>query len=226
MTRPDLLLVHGAWHGAWAFDPLLPELSAAGFTVRTVDLPSSGDAGSGLQADADVVRRSLADHPAPTMVVGHSYGGIVVSEACAGAADVVAVSYVCAFLLDVGDALGGAFDVLPDWIAVDGEAGVSRPLRPESVFYADVPAEQQQAMVARIGPQSLRSFGDAQTAAAWREVPSSYLVCQDDQAIPVAAQEAMSARAGFVERLAVSHSPFASQPAAVAAFLGRAADQL
>ena len=102
---------------------------------------------------------------------------------------------------------------------------IARPLR-NTWRVATTPNSAGLAMVSRIGPQSLRSFGDAQTAAAWRELPSSYLVCQDDQAIPVAAQEAMSARAGFVERLAVSHSPFASQPAAVAAFLGRAADQL
>lgn len=226
MTRPDLLLVHGAWHGGWAWDALLPELEAVGFTTRTVDLPSSGDAAAGLYADAAVVKQSLADNPAPTMVVGHSYGGLVVSQAAAGATNVAAVVYVCAFQMDVGEALGDAFAELPPWISVDGAAGVSRALRPEEVFYADVPVDQQAGLVARLTTQSLASFGEPQTAAAWRDVPSAYLVCDDDQAIPAAAQEAMSVRADFVEHLAVSHSPMVSRPAELAAFLGRAADRL
>jgi pimeloyl-ACP methyl ester carboxylesterase len=218
VPRPDLLLVHGAWHGAWAWEPLWRRLVDEGWTVRTVDLPSSGST-AGLDADVQRVRDLLAAHPVPTLVVGHSYGGIVVSEACAGVDHVVGLGYVCAFLLDVGESLAGALPALPDWIEVDGPAGVTRARRPEQVFFADLPGDLAAASAARLQPQSLASFTTPQTQAAWRALPSAYLLCEQDRAIPPSAQEAMSDRAGRVVRLASGHSPFLSQPGGVVAFL-------
>jgi len=224
MKRPDLLLVHGGWHGAWAFDAFVPVLASQGFTVRTVDLPSSGSL-AGLDADVKVVRDSLAEHPAPTLVVGHSYGGVVISEACAGVKNVVGLAYLCAFVLDKGESLAMFFQPLPPWLEVDEAAGVARVLTPEQVFYADVEAALAAKAAARLGVQSMACLGAVLTAAAWRELPSSYLLCEDDQALPIPAQEAMSARTHIVERPASGHSPFLSRPVDVAAFLARAADR-
>ena len=224
MKRPDLLLVHGGWHGAWAFDTLVPLLASQGFTVRTVDLPSSGSLVD-LDADVKVVRGSLAEHATPTLVVGHSYGGVVISEACAGVRNVVGLAYLCAFVLDKGESLSMFFQPLPPWVEIDQAGESCRVLTPERVFYADVEPALAAKAVARLRGQSLACLGGVLTAAAWRELPSSYLLCEDDQALPAAAQEAMSARTKIVERLASSHSPFLSHPAEVAAFLARAADR-
>jgi pimeloyl-ACP methyl ester carboxylesterase len=105
VTAP-LLLVHGAWHGAWAWRPLLDHLD--GLDVRTVDLPSSGadPATLGdLRADAEVVRAALAGTDGPVVVVGHSYGGAVVSEAATADSGAAHLVYLCAFQLDAGESL-------------------------------------------------------------------------------------------------------------------------
>jgi len=85
---------------------------------------------------------------------------------------------------------------------IDEAVGVGRVLAPEQVFYADVEPAIAARAVARLGFQSLACLGGVLTAAAWRELPSSYLLCEEDQALPVPAQEAMSARTNLVERLA------------------------
>jgi pimeloyl-ACP methyl ester carboxylesterase len=218
----DFLLVHGAWHGAWAFDGLVRVLEGAGHGARTVELPSSGST-AGLAEDAEVVRAALAEQPGPTVVLGHSYGGVVISEGAAGAPNVAGLVYLCAFMLDVGESLLGTLQgQIPPWIAVDEAAGTSIPTTPLEVFYNDCSEEDAAAAAARLKPQSLAAFTSEQTAAAWRDVPSMYIVCERDNAIPVAAQDAMSGRATVVERMDASHSPFMSQPEATATLLERA----
>jgi pimeloyl-ACP methyl ester carboxylesterase len=222
---PELLLVHGAWHGAWAFDELGSRLDAAALRWRTVDLTSAGSTAD-LAADADVVRRALAERAVPTILVGHSYGGVVISEAAAGVDHVHALVYLCAFMLDAGESLLSAQQhQVPDWIAVDEQAGTSTVRTPLEVFYQDCPRELADAAAARLVPQSLAAFAAAQTAAAWRERPSTYVICEQDHAIPPAAQEAMSARADTVERLDRSHSPFLSAPDELVPVLRRAAQR-
>jgi pimeloyl-ACP methyl ester carboxylesterase len=218
----DFLLVHGAWHGGWAFDRLVRVLEDAGHTARTVDLPSSGSTAD-LAADAEVVRAALAEQSGPTVVLGHSYGGIVISEGAAGAPNVVGLVYLCAFMLDVGESLLGAIQgQVPPWIVVDEAAGTSTVATPREIFYNDCSEEDAAAAAARLEPQSLATFASEQTAAAWHQIPSMYIVCERDNAIPVAAQDAMSGRAAVVERMDTSHSPFVSQPEATAALLERA----
>lgn len=218
-VRSRVLLVHGAWHGAWAWDPLLPPLLHAGLDVEVVDLPSAGGGGD-LAADAQVVREALRQHPWPTVVVGHSYGGIAVSEGAAGEPNVMHALYLCAFMLDTGESLLGSLGGrTPPWIEVDAAAGVSRVPDPVPVFYADVQPEVAAGYARRLSDQTLTSFAAEQTAAVWQDVPASYVVCTNDQAIPLAAQQAMSARARSVYTLESSHSPFASHPDQVAAII-------
>ena len=215
--RPGVLLVHGAWHGGWCWDAVLPHLADAGLEAATVDLASAGGGGD-LAADAAVVRAALDARQGPTVVVGHSYGGIVISEATAGRDDVSHLVYLCAFMLDTGESLLGALaGPPPDWFAVDEAAGVSRVTDPVRAFYLDVDPAVAAGASERLVPQSLSSFAAPQSGAGWRGIPSTYVTCTQDQAIPYPAQQAMSGRAGAVHTLQASHSPFLSQPGQVAA---------
>lgn len=223
MRDATFLLVHGAWHGAWTWDHLVPALEGTGHQVRTVELASHGAAAEGLgdlAADVAIVTEALDAIEGPVVLVAHSYGGIPITQAAAGRDDVSHLVYVCAFLLDVGDSLlsslGGA---APDWIEPTADGSATRVTRPREVFYADVEEQVAAACEARLSLQSIPSFADTLTAAAWTEIPSTYVICEQDQAIPPPAQEAMSGRAGTVHRLSTSHSPFLSQPEELAAIL-------
>ncbi len=219
MTKRSILLVHGAWHGAWSWDPLLPYLDEAGLAPVVVDLPSAG-AGGDLAADVAVVRRALAACAGPTIVVGHSYGGVVITEACADEPRASHLVYLCAFQLDVGESLLGALNgTPPPWIAVDEAAGVCTVPLPTPIFYADVAPALAAQLASRLRPQSLTSFATPLTQSAWKRIPSTYVACTEDVALPYPAQRAMSARARTVHTLRSSHSPFASRPAELARIL-------
>jgi pimeloyl-ACP methyl ester carboxylesterase len=214
-----VILVHGAWHGGWCWDRLVPLLEKAGHTVELVDLPSSGRGGD-LLADAALVRHTIERSKSPTVVVGHSYGGMVITEGAAGCPQVSHLVYLCAFMLDRGQSLLDQFGgKVSSWVQVDPETGNSRVLDAVPVFYADVDREGAEGYAARLAPQNLKSFVDRLTQAAWEGIPSTYVVCTQDQAIPHAVQQAMSARAGAVRTLESSHSPFMSQPGEVAAII-------
>ncbi len=221
MAAPTLLLVHGAWHGAWAWTPVVERLESAGIEVVTVDLSSSGpDAETlgGLADDVAVIDETAAGIEGDVVLVGHSYGGIPITQASID--NVVHLVYVAAFMLDEGESLLGALGgEVPDWIELVADGAASRANRPHEIFYADVDAELADEAAARLGLQSVPSFAAELTHAAWRHLPSTYLLTEQDRAIPPPAQEAMSARADTVHRLATSHSPFLSQPDAVVAHL-------
>lgn len=223
MPRPEILLVHGAWHGAWAWASLIPHLRAAGLRPRTVDLPS-GNTGGDLHDDVAAVRAAASNGSGPLTVLAHSYGGIPVTEALADVADVHALVYVCAFQLDVGESLmtatGGQ---LPPWCTPDLVAGVSRVPDPAAVFYTDVAPGLARDSAARVTPQTLRSFEQPLTQAAWQRVDSTYVVCTDDQALPEASQRTMAARATHVQTLPGGHSPFLSRPEELAVVVKAAA---
>ncbi len=200
------LLVHGAWHGAWCWDELAPKLG----DTRTVELPSKGPQRGDLAADADAVRGAIAAIDGPVTVVAHSYGGMAATEGAAGVEHIV---YVCAFMLDVGESLYAAVGGQdPDWWERGEEGRMITPLRPGEIFFNDCTPEAAAASIARLRPQTAKSFTDPLTRTSWSEVPTTYVVCERDNAIPAFAQEAMSARAGRVERLDASHSPFLSRP--------------
>lgn len=151
-----------------------------------------------------------------TVLVGHSYGGLVISEASADLAPVTHLVYLCAFLFDVGRSLVGATGGPAAWQDVDPDTGVIRVPAPEPVFYHDVPSDLAAEWSARLGPQTVSSFSQPLSAAGWRRIPSTYLVCTQDRAIPPVAQRAMAADATTVHELDSGHSPFASAPAHVA----------
>jgi pimeloyl-ACP methyl ester carboxylesterase len=217
-----VLLVHGAWHGAWCWDEVAERLRADGTPVVAVDLPSVASGGD-MYDDAQAVRDAIAAIDGETVVVGHSYGGVVITEGAAGAQGVRHLVYLTAFMLDEGGSLlatiGGA---LPPWIAVpDGKAMVVPDGEP--VFYNTTAPEAGRAAAARLRPQPKATFEQPVRSVAWRDVPSTYVICDRDNAIPVQAQEAMAARAGTTHRLDTDHSPFLNEPDAVVALIRDAA---
>ncbi|MFI8089789.1 alpha/beta fold hydrolase [Streptomyces sp. NPDC086080] len=214
-ARPAFLLVHGAWHGSWCWEPLTSVLHADGWETRTVDLPSAGRK-AGVQDDARVVLEELARIDGPVVVVAHSYGGVPVTQAVAEASSVAHIVYLAAYQLELGESVLGRHGapVPPD---PDGFRPV--PDQPVPLFYADAPEADAEAAAARLVPQSTRSFTDTVTAAGWHTVPSTYIVCEQDRALSPRFQEDIATRAGAVHRLADSHSPFLSMPGRFAALL-------
>jgi pimeloyl-ACP methyl ester carboxylesterase len=134
-----------------------------------------------------------------------------------------------AFVLDAGESLFAATGgVQPDWWDVkDGLAMAGTDARPaQGLFFADLPTAEADAAAAQLTTQSVRAYHDTVTSTAWRGRPTTYVITELDAIFPVAAQEALASRAGsHAVRMATSHSPFLSQPAAVADIIERAAGQ-
>jgi hypothetical protein len=220
--RPTILLVHGAWHGAWAWDLLRGELERRGWMVSTFDLRSAhapDRASVRLADDVAAVDAAVRAIDGPVAIVAHSYGGVPVTQA-AMATSVVQVIYVAAFALDIGESLLGSIGgVAPSWWHIDrgvvtlGEDRTAIAAR----FYTDLDAVAAFAAVERLTPQSLAPLTEPITRAAWRSKPTSYVVAEGELPERVRAQSAMAARAGSrVFRLPTSHSPFLSRPGELA----------
>ncbi len=216
-----LVLVHGAWHGAWAWEALQRELQARGVDARAVELPTVGDAAADLRTDVAVLRGAVTSLAGPVVLVGHSYGGVVVTEAAQGLDQVQRLVYVTAFVPDAGESLLDQVTYGPlEWIVPAGEGllGVAED-RARDLFYADVDPAAAARAQQRLRPQAAASFGQPVQAAAWRDVPSTYVVCTEDRCIPPDRQREWSARATEAVELATGHSPFLAQPAALADLL-------
>jgi pimeloyl-ACP methyl ester carboxylesterase len=215
--RPTIMLVHGAWHGSWCWEALRPHLHDRGFPTAVVDNPSVTTPGSDLAADGANLRRALDAVGGPTVVVGHSYGGAVLSEAGAHP-NVERLVYLTAFALDAGESLvqnalfGGEDMGLTSALVFDGETLSVEPDRAVEFFFHDCADEVAAAACSQLRPMSMAAMGGVVGAPAWREVPASYVVCTDDRAIPVALQHACAARVGDVREMPTSHSPFLSRP--------------
>jgi pimeloyl-ACP methyl ester carboxylesterase len=226
MTSPSVLMIPGGWHNPDHFRLLVDELSD--IDVQTVTLTSSGDDPAALQdmhADADVIARAAAAIDGPVVVVAHSYGGVPTTQAFRQAGNVVRIIYLAAFQLLAGESLVSvnAGSLMP-WSRRLRRRGVGdyvEVISPVTVFYNDVEAATARCAVARLGYQSYASMSQQLTETAWRTIPSTYVICEADNALPVAAQETMAARADDVARLPTSHSPFLSQPAALAGLIRR-----
>jgi pimeloyl-ACP methyl ester carboxylesterase len=210
-----LVLVHGAWHGSWAFDALRHDLARTGMTTSTVDLSSvrhDESAGTDMSADARLVRAAVDAVEGPCVVLGHSYGGLPITEGLVGANNLRHLVYLTAFMLPEGVSLFeacGAVD--PPWWRRHGTYLTAD--QPRDVFYNSTNEVDTDNAVARLGTQSVSSFMEAVTQCAWRETPSTYIRCTNDQAIPLFAQDAMATNATTTHTLAADHSPFLSDRA-------------
>ncbi|MEV1286272.1 alpha/beta hydrolase [Micromonospora sp. NPDC049679] len=227
--NPTVVLVHGAWHGSWCWGELIPALEAHGLPVATVDLPSSGPdvtALGDLDADVAALTAVLDAVGGPKILLGHSYGGLPVTQAAAGRQDVVHLVYVCAFMLDAGvsliEAAGGE---PPSWWRPSEDGTWMTADRPEEVFYSDCDPAVAAAAVPQLQPQSLSSCRQPLSAAAWETIPSTYVVADRDPELPQFVQEGMATgRATRVVHIDAGHSPFLSRPGELAAIVAACAE--
>ena len=219
------LLLHGAFCNSWVWAETAAAMRADGHRVEVVDLPSSGpDAAllGDLQADVAVVHETLDRIGTDAVVVAHSGGGMTLSE-LSNDAHVQHSVYLAALWPQPGqsiaDLFGGQF---PDWMVAreDGSVQVSDDVElARQALCADLDAERYSRDVhPRYVLTSLSSFGSPSSAPQLSH-PSTYIVCEQDHAVPIQAQEAMSAAADHVERLPSSHSPMLSMPGKLSALL-------
>lgn len=223
VANATLILVHGAWHGGWAFEPVTTRLRARGRHVIAVDLPSVTHKLPSTATFADDVAcvvEAIVKADSNVILVGHSYGGMVITEAAAGRGDVDHLCFVTALVLDVGQSLAGENDTrIPDWVDLTADRSASKPRDPVFQFYGDVPPTQAAELAAKLGWQSTQALRGPITKTAWRELPSSYVLCSQDEAISFNAQTSMARRTQQQFTLPSAHSPFLSQPDALTAIL-------
>jgi pimeloyl-ACP methyl ester carboxylesterase len=222
-----VVFVHGACvkGGAWWWHRTAELLAERGVESEEPALPSCGEAGDspdaagpGLAEDVAAVRAVLDASEEPTVVVAHSYGGIVTAEAAAGIGAVDRLLLISSYLPEVGQSLSsfGGEEPAP-FLDPDPDSGTFG-VRPEALvetFLQDCDAEVQRDAMGKTARQSLAVLDAPVGAAAWQEVPTTYLVCTEDRGTPADAQREFAARAGEVVEIDAGHHPFLSQPAAV-----------
>jgi pimeloyl-ACP methyl ester carboxylesterase len=223
--RATLVLIHGAWHGPWVWVRVEPHLVSAGWRVITIKLPSVADGcdpGIGMMADAEFIHRQLIDIGEPVVVVAHSYAGVPATQAAAGLLNVRHIIYLSAFQLDIGDSLLSVLaGETPSWWQINPPITTVR--NPRDLFYNDMTPEDAAWAAAQLKPHNYAIVTEALTQAAWHTIPSTYVVCEQDQCLLPAIQETMATRATQIRRLPTSHSPFLSQPSATARLIAEIA---
>jgi pimeloyl-ACP methyl ester carboxylesterase len=225
VTSPAVVLVPGAWHTPAHYERLVR--SVPDLNVRTVRLGSSGrdvPALGDMYGDAAEVQKAVSSIDGPVLVLAHSYGGVPASQALGTATENVRrIVYLASFPLDIGESMaslatqGGSLPVPPNW-GLHEDEGYVEMTDPDSLFF-DVEPALAQAAIDDLTYQSWSSLTQPMTNAAWRVVPSTYIVADEDRMLPVPAQELLAQRATEVLHISSSHSPFLSRPAELAAML-------
>ncbi|GAA3646310.1 alpha/beta hydrolase [Nonomuraea antimicrobica] len=220
----NIVLVHGGFVDGSGWQGVYDELARDGFHVRVVQNPTLS-----LEGDVAATRQVLDALDGPAVLVGHSYGGVVISEAGTHP-NVAALAYIAAFAPDKGESVSTLIADPPPGAPVppilpprEGFLFLDRDKFHES-FAADLPAPLAAFMADAQVPWGVDALGGAVTEPAWRHRPSWYLVATEDRMIPPPAQRSMAERAGasVVEAIG-SHAVYVSQPAAVAGLIRQAA---
>lgn len=222
-AAPVLVLVHGLWHGGWSWDPVCERLP--GVECVAVDLPLTS-----LPDDVAAVRAVLDDLAAAgrrVVLVGHSYGGAVVTAAgdhpC-----VERLVYVAAFALTEDETVNSAcadLGIAPTRLgealvfSADRSEVLLDPVLGRELVYSGVPDDVADALLARTRPVARALFRGTPGAAAWRSTPATYVVCADDLVVAPDLQRAMARRCQRVVEWRGGHSPQAEQPDVLAGFL-------
>ncbi|MFF4838176.1 alpha/beta fold hydrolase [Streptomyces sp. NPDC001315] len=227
--RPTVVLVHGAFADSSSWDAVISRLERQGYPVIGVANPLRGLAG-----DSAYVSSVVDTIPGPVVLVGHSYGGAVISDAAVGHPNVKALVYIAAFAPDQGESalailakypgsqLSPALTVRP---FPGGQDAYVNPADFRQVFAADVPAGKARLMAAGQRPAALAAFAEPSSTPAWKTIPSWFLVAGADRAIPPAAEQAMALRAGSHTEVirGASHAVLVSHPDATAHVIEAAA---
>lgn len=224
----EIVLVHGAYHGAWCWELLVPELERYGHRVTAVDLPIS-DPSAGAERYASVVVEATAGLDKP-MVVGHSMGGLVI-PIVAAQRPVRRLVFLAAFLPIPGRSMNAQRQAEPidglvapttaEWTDLGDDVWSIGPRTATEIFFHDAPADVAAWAVARLRPQCYRVMSEPSPLVEWPRVPAEYVVCRDDRAAnPAWGRQAARERLG-VEAVEIdgAHSPFLTRPAELAAIL-------
>ena len=223
-ARPSIVLVHGAFADGTGWQRVIPILQHDGYTVVAVQNPLTS-----LADDIATTKRVIDAQPGRTVVVGHSYGGAVITGAASGSAKVQALVYLAAFAPDANEPVAAFNDRFP--------SALGPALRPDAagflyidteafrdVFAADVNREDARIMAATQKPINNTAFGASITAPAWKTIPSWYLVSQEDRAINPELERFYAKRMGAqTSEIKASHVAFISHPREVARLIERAA---
>jgi pimeloyl-ACP methyl ester carboxylesterase len=224
-NAPNIVLVHGGFVDGSGWQGVYDALKADGYNVAIVQNPTLS-----LEGDVAATRRVIDDQPGPVTLVGHSYGGAVITEA-GNHEKVRALAYITAFAPDKGESVGTLIADPPPGAPVPpilppnhGFLFLDRDKFAES-FAGDLPRAQAEFMAASQVPWGLEALNGPVSQPAWRIKPAWYLVAGEDRMIPPPAQRAMAERIGAktVEVPGSSHSVYVSQPAAVADLIKQAA---
>ena len=228
-----MLLVHGAWHGAWSWAGLQSRLDELGVPSWAVDLPGHGlsDEPLGdLSGDTDAVVAAL-EHCGPgTVLVGHSYGGAVISQASARSSAAGHLVYIAAFALEAGESVNGFLRAAPrhrvelaDIMVPTEGATVLDAGRAGELLYGGLSAPRRSAMVARLSAQPNATMSQPLDGSGLGRTPSTYLLCTRDRAVHPEHQRIMAARCTGTIELDHDHSPFLDDPDLIAGIIARIA---
>jgi len=224
MSKPTVVLVHGFWGGAAHWGKVVVELARKGIKdVRAVELPLTS-----LADDAERTRKMVAQVPGEVLLVGHSYGGAVITEA-GNAANVKGLVFIAAFAPDAGESPGGLTQQHPPVAAAnlapdsDGYLWIKADKFHES-FCQDLSADEAWVMAVTQKAPLASTFGDTISDPAWKHKPAWYQISSQDHMIAPANQQMMSARlqARKVITLDASHASLASRAREVAALIEEA----
>lgn len=229
---PTIVLVHGAFADSSGWSEVIARLQSEGFSALAVANPLRG-----LASDSDYVRSVLSTISGPIVLVGHSYGGAVITNAAAENSDVAALVYISAFALDEGESvvgalsLGGGHSELANHLIIrpvpeeaEAEAYID-PVHFHRLFAQDLDLRHAAWLASTQRPASLATLGMTSGAAAWKSIPSWFLVSSRDNVIPAPAQHVMASRAGATTvEVNSSHAVMLSHPDRVADLVLQAAD--
>jgi pimeloyl-ACP methyl ester carboxylesterase len=221
----NVVLVHGGFVDGSGWEGVYEVLRKDGYKVSIVQNPTTS-----LADDVAATKRVLGAQEGHAILVGHSYGGVVVTEA-GNDPKVAALVYIAAFAPDKGESVASLIKDPPAGAPVppilppqDGFLLLDRA-KFASAFAADIPADKAAFMADSQVPWGVDALGGAITEPAWKSKPSWYLVATEDKMIPPPAQRFMSTRAGStVVEVAGSHAVYVSQPKAVATLIEQAAE--
>ena len=219
-AKPSVVIVHGAFADGSDWAKVIPLLQAKGINVTAVQNPLTS-----LEDDVSATQRALDTQPGKVVLVGHSWGGVVITQA-GDDPKVASLVYVAALAPDVGQAvgeLGKAYPPAPGFAHITADKAGYLKMTPEGIakhFAQDLPAKATAVMAATQGPINGKAFEQKVSTAAWKTKPSWYVVSSNDHMIQPAQQAAMAKTIGAkVTRLQTSHVPQQSQPAKVAAVI-------
>jgi pimeloyl-ACP methyl ester carboxylesterase len=227
-AKPNIVLVHGAWADGSCWSAVIARLQAAGYNVTAPQFPMTT-----LEANVARLRQVLNRQSGPTLLAGHSYGGQIMTALGTDAPNAVGIVYVAGFGLDEGETIGALLQQGPPTAALAhldvDEQGFA--WLPEDDFLghfaADVDPAQARVMHAVQQPLPLSSLGDVMGTPAWKSLPTWFLVAQNDEAIPPAAERSFAERMGATTvEVASSHVAMVSHPDDVVSLIEAAAGTL